>query len=100
MNFDIYLCQNERQINNRSDQSFLENETLSDMTLDLIRSESSVQDDVLDLSEPLVQPEYRPDPNVILEVSRRQRMVWSTDLHRKFRFAVEALGGPKGNKNA
>ncbi|XP_023743337.1 transcription factor HRS1 [Lactuca sativa] len=83
---------NEKQIDDISAHSFLENEASSD-TLDLIRSESSLQDEVL---EPIVQPEYiRPDPNVVLEVTRRQRMVWSANLHRKFRFAVEALGGPK-----
>nr|KAJ0213878.1 hypothetical protein LSAT_V11C400221590 [Lactuca sativa] len=87
---------NEKQIDDISAHSFLENEASSD-TLDLIRSESSLQDEVL---EPIVQPEYiRPDPNVVLEVTRRQRMVWSANLHRKFRFAVEALGGPKGNTN-
>lgn len=96
MSFGIYLCQNEKQIDDISAHSFLENEASSD-TLDLIRSESSLQDEVL---EPIVQPEYiRPDPNVVLEVTRRQRMVWSANLHRKFRFAVEALGGPKGNTN-
>ena len=46
---------------------------------------------------PMVDPEdMRADPNVVQEVNRRQRMVWSVDLHRKFKFAVEALGGPRG----
>ncbi|KAL4582376.1 hypothetical protein LXL04_006923 [Taraxacum kok-saghyz] len=72
---------NEGQTNSISDESFVENEM------------------VPILLGPMVQPEdMRSDPNVVQEVNRRQRMVWSVDLHREFKFAVEALGGAREAK--
>ncbi|KAI3768377.1 hypothetical protein L2E82_19003 [Cichorium intybus] len=82
-----------------TDESFLENEVPSEMNSDPIRSDASIQDGELVMHEPMVQPEYiRSDRNVVHELIRRQRMVWSVDLHRRFKFAVEALGGPREAK--